>query len=567
MVGLMPDDYTVSDLVAEFLHACGVSTAFGIVSVHNIPMLDALSRRNALRFVTARGEAGAAHMADGYARASGGLGCVFTSTGPGAANAVTGLVEARFAGTPLLHITGQTATRFVDRGMGTVHDVPDQLGMLRASGKAAYRIRSAGEALGVLTRAAVDALTSPMGPVSIEVPTDIQRTALPRPATLDSFALPLPPPLPPAEAAVEELATRVMAAKRPMLWLGRGAARAGEAAAALLDMGFGMVTSWAGRGVVPENHPMNLGSLNGQGLSGVEAFYGSVDLMIVAGSRLRGHETGDFTVPLPRNLVQIDVDPLADGRTYPNALFLSGDAQLTLEALVARLTGHYQADAAFGEQFRQLKQDTRAAFAASLGPYAGFAAQLRAVVPPDTIWARDITINNSTWGNRLFVLQDPRTNIYPVGAGIGQGMCLGIGAALVPGRPKTVVMTGDGGFFLNLSELWTAVQERLPMVILVMNDCGYGVIRHIQDATANGRRRFDTLAAPALSGVASLAGLPFWRVDAPEAFGPAVAEAMAVAGPALVEVDMTAIGDHPPYYPYGPKVGSASAHRENLPKM
>lgn len=552
----MSDGYTVSDLIAEFLDACGVSTAFGIVSVHNIPMLDALARRNAVRFVTARGEAGAAHMADGFARATGTLGCVFTSTGPGAANAVAGLVEARFAGTPLLHITGQTSTRFVDRGMGTVHDVPDQLGMLRASGKAAYRIRTPGEALGILTRAATDALTAPMGPVSIEVPTDIQRAALPRPATLDGFVLPLPPPLPPAERDIERLVAHVMKARRPMLWLGRGAMRAGGAARALLDLGFGMVTSWAGRGVVAEDHPMNLGALNGQGLAGVEAFYGEVDLMIVAGSRLRGHETGDFSVPLPRNLVQIDVDPLADGRTYPNTLFVRGDARLTLEALAAGLAGRFRPDPAFGEAFRRLKQETRAAFAASLGPYAGFAGQLRAVVPREAVWARDITINNSTWGNRLFMLDDPRTNIYPLGAGIGQGLCLGIGAALAPGRPATVVMTGDGGFFFNMGELWTAVQERLPMVILVMNDAGYGVIRHIQDAVADGRRRFDTLAAPDLAGLAALAGIPFRRVEDPAAFGAAVAEALTQQGPALVEVDMTAIGDHPPYYPYGPKVGA-----------
>lgn len=550
----MPDTYTVSDLIAEFLDACGVVTAFGIVSVHNIPMLDAISRRNAVRFVTTRGEAGAGHMADGHARASNSLGCVFTSTGPGAANVVAGLVEARFAGTPLLHITGQTATRFVDRGMGTVHDVPDQLGMLRASGKSAYRIRSANEALGILTRAATDALTPPMGPVSIEVPIDIQRATLPRPATLDSFAVPSSPPLPPDDAALEQLAERVMQAKRPMLWLGRGAARAGRAASALLDMGFGMVTSWAGRGVVPEDHPMNLGTLNGQGLAGVEAFYGSVDLMIVAGSRLRGHETGDFSVPLPPNLVQIDVDPLADGRTYPNTLFLRGDAALTLQRLVALLDGRFRADPAFGQEFRALKQETRTAFKASLGPYAGLAEQLRAVVPRDAVWARDITINNSTWGNKLFTLDDTTANIYPVGAGIGQGLCLGIGAALAPGHSKTVVMTGDGGFFLNMSELWTAVQEKLDMVILVMNDRGYGVIRHIQDAVASGRRRFDTLAAPDLAGVAALAGLPFWRVSDPAAFGATVAEAVAVRGPTLVEVDMTAIGDHPPYFPYGPKV-------------
>ena len=107
-------------------------------------MLDAIGRRNAIRFVMARGELGGAHMADGYARVSGGLGVIFSSTGPGAANAMGGLIEARFAGSPVLHITGQTATKFVDRELGTVHDAPDQLGMMALGvARAAYRIRSA----------------------------------------------------------------------------------------------------------------------------------------------------------------------------------------------------------------------------------------------------------------------------------------------------------------------------------------------------------------------------------------------------------------------------------------
>ncbi len=127
--------YLVGDLVADFLECCGIDTAFGIVSVHNIPILDAIKRRNAIRFVMARGEMGGGHMADGYARVIGGLSALITSTGPGAANAVPALAEARFAGSPVLHITGQTATRFADRGMGTVHDVPDQLGMLVQSAK------------------------------------------------------------------------------------------------------------------------------------------------------------------------------------------------------------------------------------------------------------------------------------------------------------------------------------------------------------------------------------------------------------------------------------------------
>ena len=122
-------EYNVGDLVAEFLQAAGVDIAFGVISVHNIPMLDGIGRRNAIRFVPARGEMGAGHMADACARVRQGLGVVFTSTGPGAANVTGALVEARFAGSPVLHLTGQTATPYIDREQGTVHDVPDQLGI------------------------------------------------------------------------------------------------------------------------------------------------------------------------------------------------------------------------------------------------------------------------------------------------------------------------------------------------------------------------------------------------------------------------------------------------------
>ena len=160
----MTDNYTVGDLVAEFLQACGVETAFGVISVHNIPMLDGIGRRNAIRFVMARGEAGAGHMADAHARARDELSVLFTSTGPGAANAVGALVEARFAGAPLLHLTGQTATGNLGRHQGAVHDVADQLGMLKSVSKSAHRIISAQTAFATLCTAAAEALTPPTGP-------------------------------------------------------------------------------------------------------------------------------------------------------------------------------------------------------------------------------------------------------------------------------------------------------------------------------------------------------------------------------------------------------------------
>jgi acetolactate synthase I/II/III large subunit len=546
----MASDYTVGDLVAEFLSQCGVTTAFGIASVHNIPMLDAIGRRNAIRFMMARGELGGAHMADGYARVSGGLGVIFSSTGPGAANAIGGLIEARFSGSSVLHITGQTSTKFVDREMGTVHDAPDQLGMLRSVSKSAYRVRSAQHAIGVLTRAAVDALTPPTGPVSVEVPIDLQRAPAERPAIFDNFVLPLPPPRTPSNAELDELAARIVAAKRPMLWLGSGARRASAAVHKLLDLGFTAINSINGKGIVSEDHPMSLGGLHGNGMPKIQQFYQTVDLMLAVGTHLRGQETGDFVIKLPPNLVQIDTEPLANGRTYANTYFVCGDARATLEALLPRIEGRLKVEPAFQKEFAALKETARSDFLATLGVYGSFAEQLRAVMPRDAIWVRDVTQSNTTWGNRIFPVYSPHQSVFPVGAGIGQGLSLGLGAAAAANGRKTVVMTGDGGFFLNVGELWTAVQEKLDMTVIVMNDRGYGVIKRIQDVTAQGRRFFADLQGPDLGQLAQLAGIPFWKVQNADAFGETVGKAIAHKGLGMVEVDMDEVGEFPPYYPF-----------------
>ncbi len=550
---MMAGEYTVGDLVAEFLAACGVTTVFGIASVHNIPMLDAIGRRNTIRFMMARGELGGAHMADGYARVSQGLGVIFSSTGPGAANAVGGLIEARFAGSPVLHITGQTSTKFVDQGLGSVHDAFDQLGMLGSVCKGAWRVRSAQSALGTLTHAAVTAMSAPMGPVSVEVPIDLQRAKIERPAILDNFVLPLPAPRLPSETELDELAARVLAARRPMLWLGNGAKQAGGPAAKLLEMGFGMVTSFNGRATVSEEHPRNMGALTGSGMKLITDFYRTVDLCLVVGCRLRGHETNDFQVVLPDNLIQVDADPRANGRTYASRYFVCGDAQATLAGLVSRIEGKLQVASGYPEAFAELKRTAQATFIETLGAYGTFSRQLRDVMPKDAVWARDVTQNNTTWGNRAFPLRAPNQNVYPVGAGIGQGLCLGIGAAAAAGQRKTVVMTGDGGFFLNVGELWTAVQENLDMVVIVMNDRGYGVIKRIQDATAQGRRFYADLESPDLEKLAALSAIPFFRCSHAETFGDMVARAMAIRGLTMVEVDMEAVGEFPPYFPFNQK--------------
>ena len=140
-------------------------------------------------------------------------------------------------------------------------------------------------------------------------------------------------------------------------------------------------------------------------------------------------------------------------------------------------------------------------------------------MPKDAIWVRDVTQSNTTWGNRIFPVYSPHQSVFPVGAGIGQGLSLSLGAAAAANGRKTICMTGDGGFFLNVGELWTAVQENLDLSVIVMNDRGYGVIKRIQDATAQGRRFFADLQGPDLGQLAALAGIPFWKVEAADAFG------------------------------------------------
>lgn len=543
----------VGDAVACFLEQVGIKTGFGIISVHNIPIFDAIARRDRIHMVMTRGEAGASHMADAFARVTGGLGLLVSSTGPGVANAIAGLVEARFAGTPLLHLTGQVPSKLIDRNTGTTHDAPDQLGLMRAACKSAYRIRTPEEAWGVLTRAATEALTAPKGPVSVEIPIDLQKTVVSLPPQLGmDFRLPIPEPLQPTEAQMDALVDQVMSAKRPMLWVGNGARHASAEIQALVSLGFGMVTSHAARGVVPEDHPMNLGGMNGTGVQTVQDFYRTVDLMLVVGSRLRGQETVDNTTPLPEKRIHIDIDPAANGRTYSNVMFVLGDSRLVISGLVKRLKDRLQPNVGFAKEFQAMKLRAREEFKATLGPYASFADQLRRVVPRNALWVRDITVANSTWGNRLYEVYGPRDAVHPIGAGIGQGLPLAIGAAVAAGGRKTVVLHGDAGFMMHVSELWTAVQEGLDILFIVMNDAGYGVIRHMQDAAFGGRRVYGDLMPPDFAKLAAAASARYACVKSANAFGSTVRDQLEAPGICILEVDMQAVGEAPPYYPYMP---------------
>jgi acetolactate synthase I/II/III large subunit len=544
----------VGDLIAHALAEIGVTTAFGVISIHNMPILDAIARHNRIRFVPARGEAGAMNMADAYARVSRSLGVVITSTGTAAGNAAGAQVEALTAGSPVLHITSQIDRPYMDRDRAAIHDVPRQADMLRAISKAYFRVWEARTAVGMVIAAARAALTAPRGPVSLEIPIDVQREKAPPPGHVGVG--PIAPQA--ADAALlDELADLVLRAKRPMLWLGGGAREAGAAALELARRGFAVVTSTNGRAVMPEDHPRTLGAYNMT--AEAQAIYDRADLMIVVGSRLRGNETRNNTVRLPRPLVQIDADPSQAARNYPVDLFINADALTALDALLARLPAVLGVSGEFLDAVTAARRQSESKLAAALGPYRVVADALRArVVQGRHPFVRDVTLANSTFGNRYVHIAAPHLGVHALGGGIGQGIAMAVGAALAAHPAKTVALVGDGGAMVNLGELATAAETKAEIVFVLMNDRGYGVIRNIQDAQFGGRRHYADLHTPDFKLVAAALGLPHQRVSHIEDFEKALDHALSAAGPQLVEIDMVAVGPFAESFA-GPPAGAAGS--------
>ncbi|MHA7161960.1 thiamine pyrophosphate-binding protein, partial [Burkholderia pseudomallei] len=329
-------------------------------------------------------------------------------------------------------------------------------------------------------------------------------------------------------------------ARRPLLWLGGGARHARAEVERLVALGFGVVTSVQGRGVLPEDHPATLGAFNVH--AAVEHFYKTCDAVVVVGSRLRGNETLKYKLALPRPLFRVDADALADNRGYRNDLFVHGDAKRVLAELADRLEGRLAIDPRFADDLAAARAAAVADVGKGLGPYKRLVDTLQQALGRDYNWVRDVTISNSTWGNRLLRIFEPRAGVHALGGGIGQGMQMAIGAALAGNAAKTVCLVGDGGLMVNVGELATAVQENANVMIVLMNDQCYGVIRNIQDAQYGGRRCYVELHQPDFAQFCASLKLAHHRITSLDDAERIVREGLAHEGPVLVEVDMLSVG-------------------------
>ncbi len=566
---------TGGDLLVEVLWALGVDAAFGVVSVHNLPLVDALTHQ--LRWVPTRSEAAAVNAADGYARVRRGPGCAVTSTGTGAANAAGALVEALTAGSPVLHVTGQIPSEYLGRGRGVIHETRDQLGLLQACSVSAETVglpvphasagqsatpAASGAAAAMFERASRRLQQHPQGPVSLEWPIDLQYIE-PGPFEPDTDGtvpcMPGTPEVPvPDEGALDRAAELIAAADRPLVWAGGGAVGTSTQIGNLVrQTGAGLFTSNAGRGVLAETDERVIGNFAASA-AGAELL-GQADLLISVGTHFRSNETRSYRLAIPQMHVQIDIDRAAVGRVYPADIGIVGDAGIVLDALNQRLAGSGPPpQPSWRAAITAARDHCRAQLRRDIGPYSKICDIMASVLSDGAPRVRDITIPNSSWGNRLLPIIDPATNVVPRGGGIGQAVGMSIGAAIARPTEPTMVMIGDGGLAPQLGELATLAQENLPVTVVVFDDGGYGVLRNTQDRHL-GRRSGVDLLAPDLASVAQAFDLGYSDALTPDDFAPAFEAAVNTRGPQLIRVDCKELGPMP--VPFVPPVEMPTADR------
>lgn len=255
--------------------------------------------------------------------------------------------------------------------------------------------------------------------------------------------------------------------------------------------------------------------------------------------------------------MQIDADAARGGRNYPVEVFAHGDAADTLARLIERLPDTLDTDTNLSFDIARTRAQAEGRMRDVLGPYRIVADTLgERIFAGGHPWVRDVTISNSTFGNRYVRIAGPNLGVHALGGGIGQGVAMGVGAALGSRGAKAVTLLGDGGTMLGLAEMITAVEEKAPLVYLLMNDRAYGVIQNIQDAQYGSRRHYSALATPDFAAFCGSIGMPHSLVRDVADFPSVLDAALAAEGPRLIEIDMCAIGPFSEAFA-GPPAGAA----------
>lgn len=548
----------VDSWLLHALRAQGVTHVFMDPGGLNDGFMPAMTGTDGLRTVVAAFEGGAAYMADGYARASGGLGVCFGIGGPGVMNMVTALAAARADRSPVLAISGEVARSW--EGMGGFQDASgaalDDLAVLEPVTGLSVSLTAPAVVPHHLRHAVTDAMTQ-RRPAHLSVPVDVQR------AELTAEWEPVPDALLRSRAVDAEALDRVVEvlgradSQRIVVLAGPGVlhadAVAGPAALARFAERFEIpvATTLGGKGAIAESHPLSLGVFGyGGSRWAIDAVRSDdVDVLIVVGSGLSQRDTMQWDPRMlpSKALVHIDVDPMLIGRTWPSEVPVVGNPLVALERLAAlggAEAAALDAGSADRRAFLQAVQrsgprhyDAEAAGTDAVPMHPGrVVSELRAGCPPDTILCVDSGAHRAFFAEYWDVLEPDThfslTNLAPMGGAVP----LAIGVQLARPDRRVVVGTGDGCMLMHGMELHTAAREGVPIVVALLDNQSYGNIYYRAHAMGPGPERLTDIPGVDWVAFARSVGAAGERVDEPAQIAGALQRALASERPYLLDL-------------------------------
>lgn len=523
---------TVGEALVAGLAARGVTCVFGIPGVHTIEMYRGLAA-SGIRHVTPRHEQGAGFMADGYARVSGRPGVAFVITGPGVTNTLTAMGQARADSVPMLVVSGVNTRASLGRGMGHLHELPDQLGLVSQVALEVYRISQTDQLAPALGSVFDRLATGRGGPCHIEVPLDM--------AGIDfDGALPAAAPATPDEpeaTLLDTAAARLDTARRPVILIGGGAKGIGTAVQALAErLDAPVVQTVNARGLM-HGHPLTVAA--SPSLETVRALIASADRVLAIGTELGPTDYDMYatgTMAAMAGLIRIDICDAQLAR-HPADLTIRGDAGTAVTGLLARLP-----EGARNHDGAARASAARHAAREEIGPYMRSMVEMLEAARdavPGALMVGDST--QPIYAGNLVYDHDRPGGWFNAATGfgaLGYGIPAAIGAAIAAPETPVICIAGDGGAQFSLTELMVARDEALPITFVIWNSRGYREIDMSMRAVGVSVVGCDP-TPPDFAAIAAACGMPYsiCAADNPAGFASALAKARRHAGPTLIEID------------------------------
>jgi len=539
----MTELLTGSQVMCRVLLEQGVELMFGYPGGAIMPFYHALPEYPGLRHVLVRHEQAAAHAADGYARASGRPGVCVATSGPGATNLVTGLATAMMDSAPVVAITGQVPRSMIGRDAFQETDI---LGITQPITKHNVLVQDIESLADELRLAFAIAMEGRPGPVLVDVPKDVQnqkiewpdggsgreQTGADRRSSAPSRSLRLPP----APDLLAEAARLIADAERPLIMAGHGVQLAGaydELRRLAERTGIPVITTLLGISGFPESHPLHLGMPGMHGEVHVNRAIQQADLIVGVGLRFDDRVTGNTAAFAPRaKIVHIELDPTEVGKNVPVAVPLIGDCRDILCQLLGVVEPRDCAE--WRDEIAGLAKVREEQYRGGLSP-EGILRTLDEVTEGCCTIVSDVG-QHQMWVAKLFPYQRPNTHITSGGLGtMGFAVPAAMGVRLARPEEPVWAISGDGGFQMNMQEIATMVQERIPVKMAIFNNGYLGMVRQWQQFFHGRRYSATPIWSPDYVKLAEAYGVAGWRVEESRQTAEALRQAMAVPGPALVE--------------------------------